>query len=161
MLEKSWDQVPSALYYKQVLHCHMFVKLHFCDINIQFLVKCPCLRQNVCIYGHLTVKYKIEQHCLCHLQTYLTVDFSLVMKDICPCTELVNYVRSAFISYNTRHCTSGQVLGSWHNTNPKIVSVITLSTAYFIHNANHSTVKPVYNGHPWDPKKWPLYIGGR
>jgi hypothetical protein len=25
----------------------------------------------------------------------------------------------------------------------------------------HSTVKPVYNRHPWDPKKWPLYRGGR
>jgi hypothetical protein len=26
---------------------------------------------------------------------------------------------------------------------------------------NQNTVKPVYNGHPWDPKKWPLFKGGR
>jgi hypothetical protein len=23
------------------------------------------------------------------------------------------------------------------------------------------TVKPVYNGHPWDSKKWPLFKSGR
>jgi hypothetical protein len=117
MLEKSWDQVPSALYYKQVFHYCLFVKLYFCDINIEFMVKCPYLLQNIRIYGHLTVNDKIEQHCLCHLQTYLTVDFSLVITDICPCTELVNYVCCAFISYNTGHWSSGQVLGSRHNTN--------------------------------------------
>ena len=26
---------------------------------------------------------------------------------------------------------------------------------------NKPTVKPVYIGHPWDPKKWPLLTGGR
>ena len=52
-------------------------------------------------YGHMTVNYKIEQYCRCHLRTYLTVDFSLVITDICPCTEFVNYVRSAIITQAT------------------------------------------------------------
>jgi hypothetical protein len=24
-----------------------------------------------------------------------------------------------------------------------------------------NTVEPVYNGRPWDSKKWPLFLGGR
>jgi hypothetical protein len=47
------------------------------------------------------VNYKIEQYCRCHLRTYLMVDLSLVITDICPCTEFVNYVRSAFITQAT------------------------------------------------------------
>jgi hypothetical protein len=28
-------------------------------------------------------------------------------------------------------------------------------------NVSVNTVKPVYNSHPWYPKNWPLYMGGR
>ncbi len=46
-------------------------------------------------------------------------------------------------------------LGHFDHINQKItLTVFTLS-------GFHSTVKPVYNRHPWDPKKWPLYRGGQ
>ena len=65
------------------------------------MVKCPYLLPSFRTYGHLTVNYKIEQYCPCHLRTYLTINLSLVITDICPCTEFVNYVRSEFITQAT------------------------------------------------------------
>jgi hypothetical protein len=47
------------------------------------------------------VNYKIEQYCRCHLRTYFSIDLSLVITDICPCTEFVNYVPSVFITQAT------------------------------------------------------------
>jgi hypothetical protein len=31
----------------------------------------------------------------------------------------------------------------------------------FVITEFHCTVKPLYNDHPWDPKKWPLLTSGR
>jgi hypothetical protein len=40
----TYPDLTSALYYKQVLHSHMSVKLHFCVIILKFTAKCLFLR---------------------------------------------------------------------------------------------------------------------
>ncbi len=49
------SNLSSGLCYKQVLHSHLSIKLHFCVINIYFMVKCPYLRPSVHFYRYLAM----------------------------------------------------------------------------------------------------------